>query len=228
MKTGNPDFTRVLFYAARQAGKTVLTSIIEVLAVLHFSRDICHLAATLGQSQVNCRYIQKYGKLKYIRDFISGISERKIEFTRCVDDMGEVISYVQYKELPQAERGKYQEQTNFIMVIVANLAGTNAVHSQILAIDECELTPPAPIQESTMIPTDCRDGKPPITLLTSSWKFSFGMVSDELANAKERGTQVRHWNIVDVTHACPPSRHLPDEPRHGQELPQVHPRRIGR
>jgi hypothetical protein len=38
-------------------------------------------------------------------------------------------------------------------------------------------------------------------------------VADEVREADKTGLKVNHWQILDVTEACPPSRHLPDEPK---------------
>lgn len=65
--------------------------------------------------------------------------------------------------------------------------------------------------ESKMIPTPFA-GKSPITLLTSSRKFSYGIVQKEIDNAENTGTHVRHWNLLDVTQGCPKTRHRPDLP----------------
>jgi hypothetical protein len=67
-------------------------------------------------------------------------------------------------------------------------------------------------EEAKLIPSPWK-GVAPITLYTSTRKFSFGLVQDELDNAHDSGLKVAHWNIIDVTEKCPPSRHLPTEPQ---------------
>lgn len=79
--------------------------------------------------------------------------------------------------------------------------------------DELDLADPAAFEESKMIPCMTEDGKMPITFLTSTRKYSFGLVQKEIDNAQNSGMHVRHWNIIDVTKTCPPSRHLPKEPK---------------
>lgn len=214
MESGDPEKTRFLFYAARDSGKTLASSIIELLAVLHFRRDVAHLAAVLSQSQVCARYIKQYTRLPIVRDFIIVDNERTIEIGRYKHLVtGEVISVAEFKELSPAERVDYEEQRNWIKVLVATLQGTNSTHAQILCIDELDIAPRGPIEEAKMIPTQCIDGKPPIVLMTSSRKFGAGFpVQDEIDAAGERGTLVRHWNLIDVTNRCDESRSLSDRP----------------
>jgi len=82
-------------------------------------------------------------------------------------------------------------------------------------LDELDLCPRGPYDEAKYIPAPGRNGELPITFMTSSRKFSFGLVQEEIDKATETGLVVRHWNIIDVTRACPPSRHKP-------ELPKIH------
>lgn len=213
MSSGDPDFTRVLFYAARDSFKTLASSIIELLAVLHFKRDTACLAAIESQSKVNARYVQNYSNLPYIKDYVTKLSERRIEFTRYTHrNTGEVISPVEFSLLPAPEREEYKELTNFVAIVIATLKGSNSLHCQMLVLDELDLAPRGPIEEAKMIPTDCRDGKPPMVLMTSSRKYSYGLVQEAIDSAAETGLHVRHWNLIDVSRKCPPERHLPNEP----------------
>jgi hypothetical protein len=88
------------------------------------------------------------------------------------------------------------------------------VHNcQLLIKDELDvLTDRAAYAESQYIP-DPKDGQWPITFLTSTRKFSYGLVQEEIDKAHETGLIIRHWNIIDVTAKCEPSRHHPDLPQ---------------
>jgi hypothetical protein len=211
MVEGDPDYTRILFFAARDCFKSLLASVIELLSVLHLKRDNCHLAAIESQSRVCARYLRKYAVLSYIRDYVSQMSERRIEFTR-FERSGETISFVEYNALNPVDKLTYTQVTNFIQVVIATMQGTNSAHSQVLLLDELDLAPRAPVEESKMIPTQCADGKPPVVLMTSSRKFAAGLVQEEIDEAEERGTRVFHWNLLDCTRPCPPERHLPQSP----------------
>ena len=67
-------------------------------------------------------------------------------------------------------------------------------------------------EESKHIP-DARGGKLPITLLTSTRKFSYGLVQQEITDAAKTGLHIRHWNAVDLTAKCLPERHHPESPK---------------
>lgn len=213
MESGDPEKTRFLYYAARDSYKTIISSIIELVSVLHFKRNVAHQAAIESQSSVCAKYIKQYGTMPHIKDYVTKASERRIEFTRYTHmDTDEVISPVVYKTLSLPEQQQYREDTNFIQVIIATMQGSNSLHAQVLCQDELDLAPRGPIEEAKMIPTPCRDGKPPIVLQTSSRKFATGLVQEALDNAEETGIIVRHWNLIDVSQPCPASRHLPEEP----------------
>lgn len=79
-------------------------------------------------------------------------------------------------------------------------------------VDEADIIAnPKAYEEAKMIPAPWH-GKLPITLLTSTRKFSYGLVQQELDEAPETGLIVRHWNIIDVTEPCPADRHKPELP----------------
>ena len=84
-------------------------------------------------------------------------------------------------------------------------------------IDELDVLPnAAAYEEAGSIPAP-RGDIMPVTLLTSTRKFSFGFVQKEIDKAVDkRGRQVlqiRHWNILDVTQRCKPNRYQPEKGR---------------
>ena len=126
MMEGDVDYARMLFFAARDCFKSLLASVIELLSVLHLKRDGCHLAAIESQSHVCARYLRKYAVLPYIRDYVSQMSVRRIEFTR-YEREGETISFVEHNALAPEKRLSYTQVTNFIQVIIATMQGTNCI-----------------------------------------------------------------------------------------------------
>lgn len=81
--------------------------------------------------------------------------------------------------------------------------------------DEIDVIPSDKIRayhQAKSIPSSS-GGIDPISLYISTRKSRVGLVQAELDRAEKTGLQVRHWNIIDVTETCPPTRHLPDEPR---------------
>ena len=193
---------------------TVSTAVLETLFILHFHRDVVHLAAIQQQSEKAQGYIKAYFALPILRDYVTKRNERRVEITKYKDSNGKFISPVTYGTLSVSDKQDYNPVVNYIQVIVSTMQSTNGEHAQLLVMDELEIMPkPQIIEEARLVPTVGMDGSLPITLLTSSRKFSYGFVQKEIDNAKKTGTHIRHWNILDVTQKCPPTRHLPQEPK---------------
>jgi hypothetical protein len=212
MGSGDIEFGRCLYFAARDCFKTVLSSVIELLAVLHLKRDVAHMASVESQSLVCQRYIKRYTNNPFLKSFVTKASERRVEFTHYSD--GAVsISPGEWEEMADEAKSRFVATTNFIQIVIATMQGANSLHTQLLVLDELDLAPPEPVEEAKMIPTQSKSGQPPVTLLTSSRKFAFGLVQKELDQADESGLHVRHWNLIDVTQPCPTSRHSPAEPK---------------
>ena len=90
----------------------------------------------------------------------------------------------------------------------------NSEHVPFLCLDELDVVANHKvIDEAKLIPTPDINGNLPITFLTSSRKFSYGLVQKEIDNAAKSGMHIRHWNVIDCTRACPPSRHKPELPK---------------
>jgi len=82
-------------------------------------------------------------------------------------------------------------------------------------VDEVDTVPAqnrSSYEEAKNIP-DPRGGLNPITLLTSTRKFSYGLVQKEIDEAAKSGLKVFHWTAVDVAQACTPDRHKPELPK---------------
>lgn len=213
MLTKNPERSRFLFYAARDSYKTLGSAIVELLAILHFERDVAHMAAIESQSVVCSRYVNQFSLLPYIRDYATKVSERRAEYTRYKSGSGEVISPIEYEELPDSDKSLFAPTTNFVQVVIATTKGSNSLHAQMMVLDELDLAPRIPVEEAKMIPSQCRDGSPPVIAMTSSRKYGHSLVQEEIDEAEARGTIVLHWNLIDVAKRCPENRHLPSEPK---------------
>lgn len=102
---------------------------------------------------------------------------------------------------------KKEHRKNFIC---NDVVAHNSEHVPFLVVDEVDLITEKrrAYEEAMMIPSE-KDGMLPVVLLTSSRKFSFGLVQEELD--KNKSLEALHWNIIDITDTCPPTRHLPDE-----------------
>lgn len=71
---------------------------------------------------------------------------------------------------------------------------------------------PHAFEEAKLIPGPDR-GRMPLTIFTSTRKFSFGLMQKEIDMAIKNERPVLHWNIIDVTEKCLPNRHKPNEPK---------------
>lgn len=212
----DPNFQRILIYAARDSFKTVCCSILEILCLFHLKRSVAHMAAIESQASKCASYIKKYLQRPILRDYVNGKNKRNIEITRYESPGRETLSQTQYDALCEtspAIAAEYSMLSYYMQILIATMSGANSEHVPFLVLDELDLAPPGPVKEAFMIPSPGERGELPITLMVSSRKFSFGMVQQEIDAAEETGLVVRHWNIIDVTKTCPPKRHLPDEPK---------------
>lgn len=212
------SFTRVMYYASRDSFKTLCAAMLEVLVVIHLKRNVAHMAAIEPQSEKSQEYVKKFFGKPVLRDFISGDNLRRVEFARYLNaDTGENIPESKYKALKPEERdGNWEEIRNYIKIVICTPQGANSEHVPFFVVDEVDVvTNERAYHEAKMIPGSFGQIMP-ITVLTSTRKISTGLVQREIDEAVNLETgavklQVRHWNIMDVTEACPPERHLPEQ-----------------
>jgi|WetSurMetagenome_2_1015567.scaffolds.fasta_scaffold25238_2 hypothetical protein len=220
----NEDETRYLWFSSRFGGKTLCESIIEVMLLLHSRIDITHLAAIERQSRDCQKYIAKFFNLPYLKGILSGDSKKEKVATFFVPNAGGVnLTEKEWKTLSESEKVQYIKVSNTVEVIVATLASTNGKHTALLCLDEIDvMSNEEAYKESANIPTPSQrpDGSlvAPLTLLTSTRKFAFGLVAREINKAEKTKDSegrliIKHWNILDVCQACPKNRHLPELPK---------------
>jgi hypothetical protein len=210
----DPDKTFFLAYAARDSYKTLTSAVLEVLCLFHLRRDVAHLAAVESQA-ANCqRYVENFLKQPVLRDFLTSKNKRTIEVTKYESSNGHIISPAEWSALDVKSQDSYKELVNFVQIIVATMSGTNSLHCSMLILDELDLAPPKPVEEAKMIAAPGKDrGELPITFMTSTRKFNYGLVQKAIDESTKTGLQIRHWNLVDITSKCPETRHLPHLPK---------------
>lgn len=222
MREGTDEsFMRVLYYASRDSFKTLSASVIEVLAMLHLNRNVAHMAAISDQAMKAQEYVKKSFRRPYIRDFIVGNNERVTKIVRFYNpETMHSLTSDEYHSLSASKQAQhqeiaktiseYQERENYVKIIICTLAGANSEHVPLFIVDEVDVVAnPTAYEEAQNIPAG-RNGKLPITMLTSTRKQAFGLVQKEIDRAQKSGLNIRHWNIIDVTERCPPERHRPD------------------
>lgn len=210
----DPDYQSFLNYAARDTGKTVLASILELLCICHLRRNVLHLAAIEAQSRKCVKYLNRYVTRPIIRDFLTGSNKREVVLTRYEKNGESPINTKQWENLPPEEKDLWKRSSFSVVVTVATLSGVNSEHCSFVVIDEAELIAPEIFSEAQMIPSPGEErGELAITYVTSSRKFPFGTVQRLIDSAEDSGVQIRYWGLIDQTRPCPPSRHLPNEPK---------------
>jgi hypothetical protein len=214
LKNNDPEFRRVLYFAARDSFKTLAAAALEVLAVFHLDRDVAHMAAIESQSRKSQQYVKKFLSRPVLRDYVVGDNQEITWVVRYHNkETGADLSTDEFEALTREERDGYEEIRHYIRIVICTMAGANSEHVPLFVVDEVDVVrDPKAYEEAKMIPSG-RGNKSPITLLTSTRKFSFGLVQKEIDAEKESGLKKRHWNIIDVTEACPSSRHQPELPR---------------
>jgi hypothetical protein len=218
--TGNHEWARMLSFAARDSFKTLGAGILEVLALLHMDRSVAHMAAQEGQAKKSQEYTKKFLHRPLLREFITSENERQLTVRKYHDvrtDMHFFEAELPY--LPPNIRSRLELVENYIKIVICTPAGANSDHVPFMVIDEVDVVAnPDAYEEAKFIASPSHDGLNPITLLTSTRKYSTGLVQKEIDNATNpesggSGLEIRHWNLLDVTKRCLPKRHRPDLPR---------------
>jgi len=204
------EWERLLGYASRFSFKTLSASILELLFLIHHGRNIAHMAALEAQAQNSQEYIKKFLKLPIFNGFLLKDNTRELFFSRYLDPVTNMsFTEKEVPLLPTEIRDRLQNLVNYIKIIVATTASANGLHTNLVVLDEVDLiTNKEAYNEAKLIPTE-EKGFRPITFLTSTRKYSIGLVQKEIDAAAETGLEVRHWNILDVTERCTEARHQP-------------------
>ena len=185
----NPGY---ILMSCREGMKTVSVAILELLLMLHFFLTVAHGAATEDQAAVS---------IGYINDFIFKIEPLldAAKWTK-ISDNKRLIKY----KTPG-------NKTPFIKIVICTPKGMNSLHANFLFLDELDLADPAAIKQGVNIARFSR-GFHGIKVYLSTRKYAFGNMQAALDKAPEMNYKVLSWNILDVTEACPPSRHRPELP----------------
>lgn len=213
-RNDDPKFRRVLVYASRDSFKTLAASVLETLAIVHLGRSLAHMAAIEKQAEKAQSYVRDFFNKPFLREYVVGDNVRHKEFVRYYNpESGESIPLKLYARLTSHERLQYKEYKNYIAIVICTIAGANSEHVPFFVVDEVDVVPNVKAyEEAKMIPAP-RDGLMPITVLTSTRKYSFGLVQKEIDEAPKSKLIIRHWNLIDVTEKCPTSRHAPEKPK---------------
>lgn len=194
-----------IMLSCREGLKTISSAILELLIMLHFSLTVAHGAATETQSSI---------AIGYVNDFVTKIQP--------------LLDISGWENLTQNKRTiQYrtpQGKTTFIKILICTAKGMNSLHSNFLFLDELDLADPVALKQARNI-TGYSKGFHGIKVYLSTRKYAFGNMQEAIDKADEMNYKILSWNILDVTEACPPSRHKPELPTQdmfvGKNLPLV-------
>jgi hypothetical protein len=183
-----------IMLSAREGYKTLSSSILETLLMIHFQLTIAHMAAIKEQSAKS---------IQYINYFFSKIEPLLLK--KGWVNKSQNKTKIEYRS-PEGE-------DVYIQVIVATLSGANSSHTNLMFIDEIDVVKdPLAYEEAKLIPGFAK-GIHPVTVKLSTRKFAFGLMQKEIDLAPISGDKILRWNIIDVTERCADTRHKPDEPK---------------
>lgn len=203
--------TRHVVAAARNTTKTLTSSIIQFLSLLHFRRDGAHIAAILDQSLTSIRYL----------DSFLGIPE--LAPYRLVDN----ARTKRLLNLPANDYTKKSEAT--LRVVTATKKGANSPRASLLTLDEVDLTPKEILSEVAYVADPTRDGHrfDPVFIYLSSRKSNDGPIQDLIDKAERSQInlttnsriKLHKWSTVDFMEKCADDIHLPE---HGPQVAYIH------
>jgi hypothetical protein len=213
-RRNDPNYQQVMAYAARDSFKTFASAIFEVLCIMHLERSVAHMAAIEPQAKKCQQYLKKHLNRPFIREYVTSRNERTVEVTRFFnEETGDNLTVQQFNALLAADQVPFREIKNYVNIVICTIQGANSEHTPIMVVDEVDVVENHDAyEEAKMIPAPLNDMMP-MTLYTSTRKYSWGLVQKEIDNAAETGLLIRHWNLIDVTRPCPPDRHLPNLPK---------------
>lgn len=196
LRESDPKFSQALYYACRDGYKTLSASTLETVVLAVLGLNAAHMAAILDQSDKAKEYIGDNFSGEYLHDYVDRDAKRRTVMVR-----------------PEAFGGGKSS----LGIVVATMKGTNYQHVPLMVMDEVDvLDNPKVFAQAKLIPSARRrkDGtvQLPVTVYTSTRKFAYGNVQNEIDRAEITGLHIRHWNIIDVSERCPPGRHKPELP----------------
>ncbi|MGH7240944.1 MAG: hypothetical protein ACREGB_01465, partial [Candidatus Saccharimonadales bacterium] len=188
-------------YSARECYKTLSCSVLEILVMVHFQLNVAHMAAIIPQ----------YNKaVQYVDSFITKIGP-------LLEGHGRSIDAKNKRNITVKE---HDGRISYITIIVCTLQGANSEHVTLFVIDEVDVVRfPQAYEEAKLIP-GMMGPQFPLTVMTSTRKFAFGLMQKEIDRARAQGNPILHWNIIDVTEKCQPDRHRPDLPKELRYIPE--------
>lgn len=134
-KGDETDPAEMLFYAARESGKTLNISMMEILAMLHVKTDVVHLAAQLDQAQISQRYLKKFlTDSEDLRGIMVGDNVQETMIVYYVGPEGDILYSTEWKALNEGDKAKYRRYMQRTEITAATIRGTNSKHAGFLCV----------------------------------------------------------------------------------------------
>jgi hypothetical protein len=197
MLTGDSSKIQHVVAVARGGAKTLCSSIIEILAMLHFGRNVVHCAAEKHQSSTALGYFDKcIMDNKKIQGFIGTNNSVTRRFVN--------LPKTKYRPSSQCE----------LKVITASLTGVNGKRGQLMICDELDLVKPEVLAEMAYIPVP-HFGLPAISVFLSSRQSASGPIQKKVEDAADPAKEItlHKWSIVDLMKKCPTEIYKPELPK---------------
>ena len=198
MYTGDVTKLHHVVAVARGGAKTLGVMCIEILAMLHFGRNVVHCAAEEHQSKTALGYFDKMiMDNKLIQSHI-GVSNKRT------------------RRLINLPKTKHRPTTSCeLQVVIATLSGVNGKRGQLIVCDELDLVKPAVLSELAYIQVP-HFGLPAISVFLSSRQSASGPIQKkvDLAADPRNNITLHTWSMIDLMKKCPTEIHKPEEPRH--------------
>lgn len=195
---GDESPSGYVLMSCREGMKTVSVALLEVMLLLHFELEIAHAAATETQSSVG---------LSYIDSFLSK-----------VEPLMTNRGWLNASQNKRTMSFKTPSKKNpYIKILICTPKGMNSLHCQALFLDELDLADPAALKEARNI-IGYSKGVYGLSIFLSTRKYAFGNMSDVISRIDDLNYKLLSWNIIDVTEACPTTRHKPELPKETRYL----------
>jgi len=190
---GDESPSGYVLMSCREGMKTVSVALLEVMLLLHFELEISHAAATETQSSVG---------LSYIYSFLSKVEPLMINRGWAKADANKrTMSFT-----------TPSKKNPYIKILICTKKGMNSLHCQALFLDELDLADPEALKEAKNI-IGFSKGVYGLSIFLSTRKYAFGNMSDIIGRIDDLNYKLLSWNIIDVTEACPSTRHKPELPK---------------
>jgi hypothetical protein len=169
----------MIWIGPRTGGKTLQFAILDHLCMMHFGDTIANVGAIEEQALKCYEYLTRFCNLPQFRHLIKGQS---------------LISKTSFHNGARVE------------ILPATPRRVNSPHPRRAHWDEIEQTEWSIIQEGLSMPMRV-NGRPPVTIYTSSRKKATGPMERMLREAVEKNLKVYKWCAFEVVKRCPPTRH---------------------